>query len=320
MLTAHSGMPTSEPTFAARAVRFFFMHLGGLVVVIVYFHVYGASGYSADGLRTALGTALVANSGYLGLAYWRGEHKQFDFGLWLMFAVGTFAAYAGIRPVFDLYRFYSPAILFVTLGLTAIVPPLLGREPFTHYFARRSVPGWQTRTPEFAAVNRVMTVYWTIIFFLAAALCAYAPLDPRFTFLFPNLLVVGLGITAQWWLPPLYFRIFPPALPRTCEPLIMAMPMVFNAAAARDTRACIQFHVRGTDPGAYWLRIAGGKCESFEGVTEAPDVTVRTPGDIWVRIAHRELDAGQALADGLYQVEGDVVVFARMNDWFGTRS
>ncbi len=316
MIAADFAMPIPRPTFGARAARFFFMHLGGLVAVIVYFRVYAASGYSAEGLRSALLTALIVNSGYLGLAYWRGEQKQFDFGLWIMFAVGTFAAYAGVRPIFDLFRFYSPAILFSTLGLTAIIPPLLGREPFTYYFARRTVPGWQTRTTEFAAVNRVMAIYWTVIFVAAAALCAHAPLDPRFTFLFPNLLVLGFGITAQWWLPPLYFRLFPPGLPRTSESLIMGMPMAFNAAAARGTRACIQFHVRGSDPGAYWLRIGGGRCESFEGVSEAPDVTVRTPDDVWVRIAHRQLDPGQALADGLYQVEGDAGVFARMGEWF----
>jgi putative sterol carrier protein len=308
-------MPTSG--LAGRAARFFFMHLGGLIAIVVYFHVYAASGYSLDGLRSALVTALAVSSGYLALARWHGEHKHFDFAIWIMFAVGTIAAYAGIRPIVDLYRLSSPAILFSTLGLAAVIPPLLGRESFTCYFARRRLPGWQLKTPEFLAVNRVMTAYWAVVFFAAAALCAHAPLDPRFTFVLPNVLVLGLGITAQWLLPALYFRPYPPGLPRRGEPLIMGMPLAFNGAAARDANARIQFHVTGRDPAAYWLEIAAGRCTSFEGITEAPDLTIRTPEDVWVRIAHREVDAQQALAEGLYQVDGDAVLFAKMGEWFG---
>jgi len=309
-------MPAPTRTLESRAARFFFMHLGSLVAVVVYFHLYGASGYSAEGLRSALLTALLVKSGYMALAYWYGEHKHFDFGIWIMFAVGTVAAYANLEPLVGLFRVYSATILFVTLGLTAVVPLSLGREPFTYYFARRQLPRWQMRTAEFHRISRVMTVYWALIFFAAAALCAYAPRDPRFTFLFPNLLVFGPGITAQWWLPPLYFKIFPPELPQTIEPLIMAMPMAFNAKAAGDARAAIQFRVSGIEPGDYWLRIADGRCESFEGIAEKPDLTVHTPDTVWLQIAHGKLDGGNALAQGLYRVDGDFALLIKMQQWF----
>lgn len=309
-------MPATTPTVRSPAARFFFMHLGSLVAVVVYFYLYGASGYSAEGLRSALLAALVVKSGYIALAYWYGEQKYFDFGIWVMFAVGTIAAYAGIEPVARLFRVYSGAILFVTLGLTAIAPPLLGQEPFTYYFARRQLPPWQLKTAEFHAVSRVLTLYWGMIFFAAAGLCAYAPRDPRFTFLFPNLLVFGPGITAQWWLPVLYFKLFPPKLPEAIEPLIMAMPLAFNARAAQNARALIQFHVSGAEPGDYWLRVAEGRCQSFEGVTEKPDLTVHTPDTIWLQIAHGRLDGGTALAQGLYKVEGDYVILGKMREWF----
>jgi putative sterol carrier protein len=309
-------MADARPARFDRITRFFFMHLGSLVAVIVYFHLCQTSGYTPEGVRAALLTALVVKSGYMALAYWQGEHKHFDFGIWTMFAIGTAAAYLGIEPVFGVFRRYSPAILFTTLGLTAVVPPLLGREPFTYYFARRQIPRWQLKTREFYVVSRVMTGYWAIIFFAAAGLCLYAPRDPRFTFVFPNLLVFLVGIPAQWWLPPLFFRLFPPKLPRSIEPLIMGMPMTFNAKAAADARAAIQFRVTGTDPGLYWLRIGGGKCESFEGVTDRPDLTVHTPDAVWVQIIHGELDGARALADGLYRVEGDALILAKMSQWF----
>lgn len=154
----HLAMLATTGTVGSRAARFFFMHLGSLVAVVVYFYLYGTSGYSAEGIRSALFTALVVKSGYVALAYWYGEHKYFDLGIWIMFAVGTIAAYGGIEPVLGLFRVYSGTILFVALGLTAVVPLLLGREPFTYYFARRELPPWQLKTAEFPAVSRVMTL------------------------------------------------------------------------------------------------------------------------------------------------------------------
>lgn len=292
------------------------MHLGSLVSVIVYFNLCGASGYSADGVRAALLAALIVKSGYMALAYWQGELKYFDFGIWALFAVGAAAAYGGIEPVFWLFQRYSPALLFSTLGLTAIGPLILGREPFTYYYARRQMPRWQMKTAEFYTISRVMAVYWALIFSAAAALCVYSPSDPLYTFLLPNFLVFGPGISAQWWLPPLYLKLFPPKLPELAEPMIMAMPMVFDVKAAGDARARIQFHVSGAEPGAYWLRIANGACESFEGVTEEPDLTVHTPGTVWVNIVHGKLDGRAALADGLYRVQGDLLILAKMGEWF----
>lgn len=105
------------------------MQIGSFVAVILYFVLYGASGYSEKGLGSALLTGLIVDSGYVALAYCQGEQKHFDFGIWTMFAVGTLAAYLGFEPVYSLYRVYSPAILFVALSLTAIVPLILGREP-----------------------------------------------------------------------------------------------------------------------------------------------------------------------------------------------
>src|SRR5439155_1669307 len=143
-------------------------------------------------------------------------------------------------------------------------------------FSCRQLPRWQLKVPEFHDVSRVMTLYWTFLFFTAAGLGTSAPTDWRCTFLYPNLMLFGIGVTATVWLPPLYFRLFPPAFPRAVEPLIMGMPLVFDRKAARDTRASIQFRVSGSEPGDYYLDIARGRCRSFEGIAPAADLTVYT--------------------------------------------
>jgi SCP-2 sterol transfer family len=302
-----------------RAAHFFFMHIGSFVAVIVYFTLCERAQWSPEGVAHALLVALVVMTAYVTLAWTQGEVKQFDFGLLLLFAIGTIATRVGIEPVAALYRRYSPALLFTTLGLTALIPLLLGRETFVYYFARRQIPRWQLRLPEFAALSSVMTSWWVILFFTAAALCVAGPTDPRFTFVFPNLMIFGLGMTATFWLPPLYFRVRPPGLPDAVEPLVMGMPMVFDRKAAGDARASIQFCVSGDEPGDYHVRIAGGRCVSTEGRAPSADLTIYTPDAVWVRIAHGELDGGQALAEGLYRAEGDLAVLAKINEWFPTR-
>jgi hypothetical protein len=299
--------------------RFFFMHLGTLVAIVTYFQVFERGGYSEAALQRALVVGLVVSTAYMALARSQGHLKQFDLGFWIMFAVGTLASFAGIGSVVWLFQNYSPAIVFVTLALTALIPLLLGRETFTYYYSRRQLPAWQMKTPEFHAVSRVVTAYWILLFAVAAALCVWSPRDPRFTLVYPNLLVLGAGLTATLWLPPLYFRLFPAGLPASIEPLVMGMPFVFDRKAAGDVRAAIQFVVSGKEPGSYYLQIADGKCSSLEGTAPRADLTLYTPDSVWMRIARGELDGGKALAEGLYRAEGDLSLLVRMTDLFPTR-
>ncbi len=302
-----------------RVARFFFMQIGSFVPVFAYFYLCGRAEFAADGVRHALLVALLVDSAYIALAWSQGEAKQFDAGIWTLFATGTLATRAGVEPVLRLYQRYSPTLLFVTLALTALIPLLLGRETFTYYYARRQIPRWQLKVPEFHDVSRVLTAYWTLLFFTAASLAAFAPTDWHFTFLYPNLMIFGVGMTATVWLPLLYFKVFPPALPSAVEPLIMGMPLVFDRKAARDTRASIQFRVSGSEPGDYYLDIARGRCRSFEGVAPAADLTVYTPDTVWMQIVRGELDGERALREGLYRAEGDFGLLSKIPEWFPAR-
>lgn len=299
--------------------RPFFMHLGSFVSVITYFVLCGAGQYAAPAVQAALPKALLVHTAYMALAFAAGELKQFDFGLWTMFALGTLGTRLAPDLLLPLFQHYSGVILFATLALTALVPLLLGRETFTYYYARRQTPAWQQKLPEFPAINRFMTGYWALLFTIAGGLVAWAPRDWHFSFLYPNLLCFGLGMTAPLWLLPLYMKVFPPALPTSIEPLLLGMPLVFDRKAAGGTRASFQFHVSGTEPGDYVLRIADGRCESFPGITPRPDVTVHTPDAVWVQIVRGELDGTRALQDGLYRADGDFTLLPRLTEWFPVR-
>jgi hypothetical protein len=311
--------PGAKGARGRRAARFFFMYLGNIVVILLYFILCGAPPYSAAAVRNALVVAFAVQAGYVALVYYCGELKQFDIGLWGLFALGAAAGWTGADRSLFLFQRYSPALVPGALGLVALLPLLLGWEPFTVYFARRQVPRWQQQTPQFAAVNRVMTGYWALVFCIAAILAASAPADWRFTALYPNLVIFGGGMTASLWLPNVYLRFFPGELPQTVEPLIMGMPFAFASRAAADARATIQFRVTGAQPGDYYLQVDAGRCRSFEGLAAGPDLTIRTPDSVWLRIARGELDGAEALQQGLYSVEGDLGVLINMREWFPAR-
>jgi len=312
-------MPGSKPAATHRRLEPFFVHLGSFVAVIVYFVILGRSGDPEAGVYTALPIALAVMSGYLLAAHRVGLLKQFDIGLWTMFAVGTATVLGGSDFARTLFANYSVAILFVTLGLVAVVPLLLGIEPFTTFFARRGTPAWQQKTRDFVIINRIITIWFAVLFGAAALLAAWAPHDIYFTFVYPNLLVFAAGLPSQVWLPPLYLRLFGPHPPETVEAAILGMPLIFDPNAAGDAKATIQFRVGGDDGGDFWVRVAGGECESSEGVAASPDLTIATSSSVWLRIARGELDGAQALLDQQYSIEGDGEILMRFGEWFPSR-
>src|SRR6185295_16016734 len=140
-------------------MRFFFMHLGTLVGIITYFQVLERGHYTPEAVRSAAVIGLLVHGTYMAIARWRGYLKQFDIGVTLLFAVAAISAFAGIGPVVSLFKRYSPALLFATLTLTALIPLLLGRETFTYFYGRRNSPPWQQKLALFDSINRLMTVF-----------------------------------------------------------------------------------------------------------------------------------------------------------------
>ena len=307
---------------AARRSRLepFFVHVGSFVAVIVYFVVLGQFSEPARGIRTALPIALAVMSGYVFEAKRRRLLKYFDIGLWSMFAVGTATVLGGWELARSLFADYSVAILFTTLGLVAAIPLLLGIEPFTVFFARRTTPPWQQKTRDFLIINRIITAWFALLFGAAAVLAAWRPHDILFTFVYPNLLVFVAGLPSQLWIPPLYFRLFGVRSPEPVEAAILGMPLVFDANTAGDTEVAIQFRIGGDEGGDFWLRVAEGRCEGGEGEITMPDLTIHAPSSVWLGIVRGEIDGTRALIEGEYTVEGNAEILMRFSEWFPSRS
>ena len=102
----------------------------------------------------------------------------------------------------------------------------------------------------------------------------------------------------------------------TCRELLERMPLTFNASAAEGLEAVYQFEVYGDEEFLAHLRISKGTCTYQDGRAERPNLTIKTPADVWLRISRGELSGQQAFIEGRYKVEGDMSLLLKMNHLF----
>jgi len=101
-----------------------------------------------------------------------------------------------------------------------------------------------------------------------------------------------------------------------CHDIIAGMPKVFDAAAAGDLIADIQFDISGKEPGSYHLHIEKGTCSFLEGEVSSPSLTIHTPSEVWLAVSRGEIDGQAALMQRKYTVEGDFNLLLKLNEIF----
>ena len=80
--------------------------------------------------------------------------------------------------------------------------------------------------------------------------------------------------------------------------------------------AVYQFEVHGDETFVSHLKIGAGTCVHHEGPAEKPNLIIKTPADVWLKISRGELSGQQAFMDGRYKVEGDMNLLLKMNRLF----
>lgn len=106
----------------------------------------------------------------------------------------------------------------------------------------------------------------------------------------------------------------PPA--KSCKELLQRMPMGFSPTAAGDLKARVQFEVSGEENFTAHLAMSEGKCVYHEGPAEDPNLIIKTPADVWLKISRGELNGQKAFLERLYQVEGDMTLLLKLNNLF----
>jgi len=105
--------------------------------------------------------------------------------------------------------------------------------------------------------------------------------------------------------------------PDSVETFMVIMPMGFNASAAGDLRAVLQFHFTGEVNGSCYFEIQKGEIEALAGAAAKPDLTIESPFEVWMDIMTRKVDGQKAFMEKKYSVSGDFSLLLRMNQIFG---
>jgi putative sterol carrier protein len=263
-------------------------------------------------------------------------------------AIGFWLWPSGLGRALSLFPL---SVLYLLLFLTAALPQLAGKPPFTTFFAKKRTPEAVQATDIFKRINLNMSWVWSAIF-AACFLLSLAPsLFPEiavnravpyiFTTALPIALNLGIGLPFTAKYPDHYQRklgISPvgvqdpiakespmsaeqnqptgPESAKTCRELLSIMPLGFKPQIAGDLKATVQFRVSGDDEFSAYLEIADGKCTHHEGEAAQPDLVIDTPGQVWLDVAQGRMDGQEAFFKGLYKVNGDLTVLMKFKEIF----
>jgi multimeric flavodoxin WrbA len=105
--------------------------------------------------------------------------------------------------------------------------------------------------------------------------------------------------------------------PDSIDTFLLIMPLGFNAEAAGDTKATLQFIFSGQEEGTGHFTIENGSIMASEGPADNPDLVIETPFDLWMDIITGKADGQQMFMQGKYKVNGDLSLLMRLNQFFG---
>jgi multimeric flavodoxin WrbA/putative sterol carrier protein len=109
-----------------------------------------------------------------------------------------------------------------------------------------------------------------------------------------------------------------PQSARTCRELLAMMPAGFKKDVAPGLDVVYQFEISGQEEFVAHLRISDGNCVFVDGPHAKPDVTVKSPSDVWLSISKGEMNGQTAFMSGKYRVEGDLTLLMKLGSLFGS--
>jgi multimeric flavodoxin WrbA/putative sterol carrier protein len=104
--------------------------------------------------------------------------------------------------------------------------------------------------------------------------------------------------------------------PDSIDSFLMIMSMGFNAEAARDTHAVMQFNFSGEVQGSGYLEIQDGKLKAKEGTAGQANILIESPFEIWMDIMTGKADGQKLFMEQKYQIKGDLNLLLRMKELF----
>ncbi|MDI6752532.1 MAG: NAD(P)H-dependent oxidoreductase [bacterium] len=159
-----------------------------------------------EAARIGLDLAFVLMIIYFVLARVYSKISYFDIGFFSLFLIGFTSSHLFGDRLFKVFIDYTQANIYLTLTLVAFIPLLLGKEPFTYHFAKEGEPEIVWQTPQFKAINFIITLVWGTIFLVSFLISLAKPINLPFTILFPVALQLGIGLIFTLKFPKSYLK------------------------------------------------------------------------------------------------------------------
>ncbi len=94
--------------------------------------------------------------------------------------------------------------------------------------------------------------------------------------------------------------------PDSIESFMWLFPVGINSAAAGNRKIILQFDFSGQTEGSCCFIIDNGKIKAKKEPEANPDITIKTPFDVWMDIMTRKADGQQMFMEQKYTVTGDI--------------
>lgn len=92
----------------------------------------------------------------------------------------------------------------------------------------------------------------------------------------------------------------------TCNEVFTEMPNRFDAEAAGDWEAKVQYKIEGDGGGNWIVEVTGGACTVSEGEADDASATVETDAETWVGIAEGTVEPTTAFMTGKIRIQGNM--------------
>lgn len=106
------------------------------------------------------------------------------------------------------------------------------------------------------------------------------------------------------------------SFPSTTSELFAAMPDNFNAGAAGDLNATIQFDLTGDGGGTWAVTVADGKCEVTEGAAKDPTLILTMDADDFMAMSRGDINPMNAFMGGKIKLQGDMGLAMKLQSLF----
>ena len=161
-------------------------------------------------------TLILSVSGIASVVYRRRSSpaSPIDKGMVAFLVLAALSFWVWPNGAGRLMAAYPAAALYALLFLVAVVPPLIGREVFTMYFARKTTPPAVWETAVFKTINYHLTGLWAVLFFCSFVSGLLAGMKVfsgpgygiAFDILLPGAFMLGIGLPVTRFYPAYYQR------------------------------------------------------------------------------------------------------------------